>query len=177
MPAVPAGRRGAAARPIARELRRHGYDVVARPQGFVVDGAHGPRDQSRNSLDGTARAFGPGAAVPGRPDWQAIPTPGHTPGHVAFFRSRDRVLITGDAVLTVNLNSVRDLLPSKHQVSGPPRISTWNWQAAKESVAVLARLEPDIMAGGPGPGQSRGGPAEHLTSFSGWFSWQPASSN
>jgi hypothetical protein len=42
MPAVPAGRRGAAARPIARELRRHGYDVVARPQGFVVDGAHGP---------------------------------------------------------------------------------------------------------------------------------------
>lgn len=140
-------------------------------------GPDGTRDQSRNSLDGTARAFGPGAAVPGRPDWQAIPTPGHTPGHVAFFRSRDRVLITGDAVLTVNLNSVRDLLPSKHQVSGPPRIPTWNWQAAKESVAVLARLEPDILAGGHGRAMSGTGTAEHLTSFSGWFSWQPASSN
>jgi membrane protease YdiL (CAAX protease family) len=34
------------------------------------------------------------------------PRRGHTPGHAAFFRSRDRVLITGDAVLTVNLNSV-----------------------------------------------------------------------
>ena len=53
---------------------------------------------SRNSLQGTARAFDPVAGVPGLPDWQAVPTPGHTPGHVAFFRGKDRVLITGDAV-------------------------------------------------------------------------------
>ena len=66
--------------------------------------------RSRNSLEGTARAFDPVAGVPGLPDWQAVPTPGHTPGHVAFFRGKDRVLITGDAVLTVNVNSVRDLL-------------------------------------------------------------------
>ena len=33
---------GGAARPIARELRRHGYNVVAKPMGFVVDGAQGP---------------------------------------------------------------------------------------------------------------------------------------
>ncbi len=39
---------------------------------------------SRNSLEGTARAFDPAAGVPGLPDWQAVPTPGHTPGHVAF---------------------------------------------------------------------------------------------
>ena len=55
---------------------------------------------SRTSLGGTARAFGAGAGVAGLPDWQAIPTPGQTPGDVAFFRSSDRVLITGDAVLT-----------------------------------------------------------------------------
>ena len=55
---------------------------------------------SRTSLEGTARAFGAGAGVPGLPDWQAIPTPGHTPGHVVFFRSSHRVPITGDAVLT-----------------------------------------------------------------------------
>lgn len=105
---------------------------------------------SRSSLEGTARGFDPGAGVPGLPDWQAIPTPGHTPGHVAFFRSRDKVLITGDAVLTVNLNSVPDLLAGKRRVSGPPYISTWNWPAAKESVAALAGLEPQVLAPGHG---------------------------
>lgn len=46
--------------------------------------------------------------------------------------------------LTVNLNSVRDLLAGTHRVSGPPHIPTWNWPAAKESVAVLAGLEPAL---------------------------------
>ena len=30
------------------------------------------------------------AYLPGLPDWQVVPTPGHTPGHIAFFRSTDR---------------------------------------------------------------------------------------
>ena len=42
--------------------------------------------RSRSSLEGTARAFDPAAGVPGLPDWQAVPVPGHTPGHVAFPR-------------------------------------------------------------------------------------------
>lgn len=33
---------GGAARSVARRLRRHGYQLVAKPEGFVVDGAHGP---------------------------------------------------------------------------------------------------------------------------------------
>jgi hypothetical protein len=33
---------GEAARPIARGLRRRGYDIIAKPVGFVVDGAQGP---------------------------------------------------------------------------------------------------------------------------------------
>jgi glyoxylase-like metal-dependent hydrolase (beta-lactamase superfamily II) len=78
-----------------------------------------------------------------------VPTPGHTPGHVAFLSS-DRVLITGDAVLTVNLNSVPDLLPGKHRVSGPPYISTWDWPAARQSVVALARLRPEVLACGHG---------------------------
>ena len=40
----------------------------------------------------------PDAGVPGLPDWQVIPTPGHTPGHLALFREADRALIAGDAV-------------------------------------------------------------------------------
>ncbi|MGE5291850.1 MAG: MBL fold metallo-hydrolase [Micromonosporaceae bacterium] len=125
---------------------------------------------ARSSLEGTARAFDPCADVPGLPDWQCIPTPGHTPGHAAFFRSSDRVLITGDAVLTVNLNSARDFLAGKHRVSGPPYISTWDWTAAKESVAVLARLRPNVLACGHGRAMAGGETAQRLTSFSGRLS-------
>ncbi|MGZ3603225.1 MAG: MBL fold metallo-hydrolase [Ktedonobacterales bacterium] len=97
-----------------------------------------------------ARALEPDARVPGLPDWDYIPTPGHSPGHVAFFRQSDRVLIAGDALLTININSIWDLLRVKRRVSGPPYISTWNWQAAKKSASILAGLEPRVLACGHG---------------------------
>jgi len=130
--------------------------------------------RSRNSLEGTARAFDPAAGVPGLPDWQAVPTPGHTPGHLAFFRGKDRVLITGDAVLTVNVNSVPRLLTGKREVAGPPWISTWNWPAAKESVAALARLNPDVLACGHGRSMTGPRAAAGLTSFASRSCPQPA---
>jgi hypothetical protein len=71
-----------------------------------------------------------------------------------------------DAVLTVNLNSVRGVLTGRQQVSGPPRISTWNWPTAMESAAVLARLKPDVLACGHGRPMTGAGTAERLTSFS-----------
>ena len=128
--------------------------------------------RARNSLQGTARAFDPAAGPPGLPDWQAVPTPGHTPGHVAFFRSQDRVLITGDAVLTVDVNSVPGLLSGRHQVSGPPYISTWNWPAAKQSVAALAKLRPQVLACGHGRPMTGPQAAARLASFSGRLSQQ-----
>ncbi len=108
------------------------------------------RMPAKASITEAAQAFNPEAGVPGLPDWECIPTPGHNPGHVCFFRPGDRVLITGDAVLTVNFNSLWDLLWFKQRVSGPPWISTWNWPAAKQSVAALARLEPRVLAPGHG---------------------------
>jgi glyoxylase-like metal-dependent hydrolase (beta-lactamase superfamily II) len=129
--------------------------------------------RSRNSLEGTARAFDPALGVPGLPDWQAVPTPGHTPGHVAFFRDKDRVLITGDAVLTVNVNSVPSLLAGKREVAGPPFISTWNWPAAKRSVAALARLNPDVLACGHGRPMTGPAAAAGLASLAGRLSPQP----
>lgn len=46
---------GGAARPIARQLRRHGYRLAAKPEGFIVSGSEGPmRD---GELD-RARAWG-----------------------------------------------------------------------------------------------------------------------
>jgi glyoxylase-like metal-dependent hydrolase (beta-lactamase superfamily II) len=35
----------------------------------------------------------PDGAVPGLPEWEMLPSPGHTPGHLAFHRPRDRVVI------------------------------------------------------------------------------------
>ena len=122
--------------------------------------------RSRNSLEGIARAFDPAAGVPGLPDWQAVPTPGHTPGHLAFFRGKDRVLITGDAVLTVNINSVPSLLADKHRVSGPPYISTWNWAVAERSVAALAEFQPQVLAPGHGRPMAGEGTAPALRLFS-----------
>ncbi len=97
-----------------------------------------------------AAAFDPSAGVPGLPDWQCIPTPGHTPGHASYFRPADGVLITGDALLTVNARSLWGALPGQHQVSGPPRISTWDWAAATRSIGRLADLEPQVLAPGHG---------------------------
>ncbi len=62
---------------------------------------------------GRAEPYRPDVGVPGLPDWQVIPTPGHTPGHLAPFREADRTLIAGDAVLTVDLNSLGDALSQK----------------------------------------------------------------
>jgi glyoxylase-like metal-dependent hydrolase (beta-lactamase superfamily II) len=102
------------------------------------------------SLKDVVRAFDPQAELPGLPDWEAVPTPGHTPGHVAFFRRSDRVLITGDALVTVELNSLRGILLNRQEVSGPPWYATWSWRVAKRSVASLAKLEPSVVAGGHG---------------------------
>lgn len=130
---------------------------------------------SRESLKDVARAFDPGGVVPGLPDWKCIPTPGHMPGHTAFFRTSDRVLITGDAVVTVDLNSFWGFLwwclgRNKQRIAGPPWYSTLNGHAAKESVAVLAVLEPLTLAPGHGVPVTGAGIARELRAFSAKFS-------
>jgi glyoxylase-like metal-dependent hydrolase (beta-lactamase superfamily II) len=111
---------------------------------------------ARSSFKDVARSFDPDVGVPGLPDWDCVPTPGHTPGHISFFRPADRVLLTGDAVLTVQLNSLWGFLlwsvgRYQRRLAGPPQYSTWSWRAAKESIAALARLEPRVLACGHGP--------------------------
>ncbi len=127
-----------------------------------------------SSFKEVARAFDPGTGVPSLPDWEYIPTPGHTPGHVSFFRRSDCVLITGDAVLTVHLNSLWGFLlwgfgRNKQRLSGPPWYTTWSWRAAKESVASLARLEPRVLACGHGLPISGSQTAPELRAFADHF--------
>jgi Metallo-beta-lactamase superfamily/F420H(2)-dependent quinone reductase len=96
------------------------------------------------------QAFDPEVEIPGLPGWEAVHSPGHTPGHLSLYRRSDAVLITGDAVVTVDLNSLFGILTSRHGVFGPPRYSTWDWAAAQRSIATLAALEPRVLATGHG---------------------------
>jgi glyoxylase-like metal-dependent hydrolase (beta-lactamase superfamily II) len=125
---------------------------------------------AKNSLKDVAKTLDPKAGVPGLPDWQCIPTPGHTPGHISFFRAKDRVLITGDAVVTIDLNSLQGAFSwmlhfSKQKISGPPRYSTWNWRKAKESVAILSKLKPRMLGTGHGVPMTGDGTTIALQAF------------
>jgi glyoxylase-like metal-dependent hydrolase (beta-lactamase superfamily II) len=103
-----------------------------------------------SSLGDLARAFDPGDQVPHLPDWHCIPTPGHTPGHVAYFRPHDRVLISGDAVVTLKVNSLTGVLLQRGGLSGPPWYTTRKRSAADASIRGLAQLEPTTLASGHG---------------------------
>ena len=89
-------------------------------------------------------------SVPDLPEWNWIHTPGHSPGHVSFFRERDRLLLPGDAFITVRQDSFYKVLIQKKEVNGPPRYLTTDWQAARESVLKLQALEPAIVIPGHG---------------------------
>lgn len=93
--------------------------------------------------------------VPFLPEWRYIHTPGHSPGHVSFFRESDRVLIAGDAFVTTNQNSAVSVITQKPEVHAPPAYFTIDWAAAKKSVLALAALRP--FAAGTGHGVSMSG--------------------
>jgi glyoxylase-like metal-dependent hydrolase (beta-lactamase superfamily II) len=92
----------------------------------------------------------PKHAVPGLPDWETIETPGHTPGHVAFFRCEDAALLAGDAVTTMNLDSFLDTVLKRKRVCRPPIPATSDWKNARLSVERLASLRPSLIAAGHG---------------------------
>jgi len=88
--------------------------------------------------------------LPGLTDWEAIPTPGHSPGHVSFFRRADRTLIAGDAFLTMNVDSAFDMLARTPKICRPPNCFTCDWALARRSVELLASLHPLTVATGHG---------------------------
>jgi len=88
--------------------------------------------------------------LPGLKGWRAIETPGHTPGHVSFFREKDRVLLAGDAFTTVNQDSMIDMVTKRKEVCRPPVYYTPDWHEAHESVKKLADLDPEVLVAGHG---------------------------
>lgn len=106
---------------------KHPYNLGARVQPLPADGS-----------------------VPGLPGWRWLHTPGHTPGHVSFFRKAGKVLVAGDAFTTVRGESALATYTQKQAVHGPPAYFTPDWDAARTSLAELMSLVPEVAATGHG---------------------------
>jgi glyoxylase-like metal-dependent hydrolase (beta-lactamase superfamily II) len=91
-----------------------------------------------------------GPAIPGMDEWRWVATPGHSPGHVSLFRDRDRTLLAGDAVTTTQQESALAVATQRREMHGPPAYFTQDWQSARDSVARLATLRPEVLATGHG---------------------------
>lgn len=89
-------------------------------------------------------------SVPGMAGWRWLHTPGHSPGHVSFFRESDRALIAGDAFVTVRQDVLYKVLVQQLEINGPPRYFTPDWQASWDSVRALDALNPAAAITGHG---------------------------
>ena len=104
-----------------------------------------------------------GAPLPVMPGWQALHTPGHTPGHVSFFRPADRTLLVGDAFCTTRAESFFEVsLAQAPKLHGPPAYFTPDWNAARASVQRLAALNVATAAVGHGKPLHGPGVAQEL---------------
>jgi glyoxylase-like metal-dependent hydrolase (beta-lactamase superfamily II) len=89
-----------------------------------------------------ARALVEGDEVAG---FTVLETPGHSRGHVAYWRESDRVLILGDVLNGMNLmTGIRGL-------QEPPSVFTPDPERNRQSARRLAALEPELVCFGHGP--------------------------
>ncbi len=104
------------------------------------------------------------------PGWTLLHTPGHTPGHVSFFRERDKTLLVGDAFCTTKPESFFEAaLAQQPELHGPPAYFTSDWAAAKASVQKLAALGPVTLAPGHGKALTGDGVANRLEALADAF--------
>ncbi|MDB5545280.1 MAG: fold metallo-hydrolase [Hyphomicrobiales bacterium] len=96
------------------------------------------------------RALPDDGSVPNMPGWTWIHTPGHTRGHVSFWRAADRMLIAGDAFITTAQESAYAVALQTTELHGPPAYFTPDWDSARDSVRKLAALQPETAVTGHG---------------------------
>jgi hydroxyacylglutathione hydrolase len=75
----------------------------------------------------------------------ALATPGHSPGHHAFWRERDGVLIAGDVFVNM------DIVSGELGLAEPPVHLTPDVAGNRRSARRLALLEPELVCFGHGP--------------------------
>jgi len=74
-----------------------------------------------------------------------LETPGHSPGHVSYWRESDRALVVGDVLFGQHPLTGR---PGLHE---PPAMFTPDVARNRESIRRLAALEPAVAVFGHGP--------------------------
>ncbi len=95
-----------------------------------------------------------GGETPGLKGWRWHHTPGHAPGHVAFFQEGESILLAGDACTTMDLDSPLGMLTQERRICRPPAPFTFDWDQAQRSVQLLADLRPVMIACGHGEAMS-----------------------
>jgi glyoxylase-like metal-dependent hydrolase (beta-lactamase superfamily II) len=78
-------------------------------------------------------------------DFRVIHAPGHTPGHVIYFRESDRVAIIGDLLANISFVQLRPGLRL------PPSAFCSNARQNIRSVEMLQDLKPSLVLFGHGP--------------------------
>jgi glyoxylase-like metal-dependent hydrolase (beta-lactamase superfamily II) len=102
-------------------------------------------------LGARLRLFSSGGELNELPNWQVIHSPGHTPGHVSFFRPADNTLLVGDAFCTTKPESFFDAAVSQPpELHGPPAYFTSDPAQAAQSIRALSALRPRVLAPGHG---------------------------
>jgi glyoxylase-like metal-dependent hydrolase (beta-lactamase superfamily II) len=77
--------------------------------------------------------------------FRVLDAPGHSRGHVAFWRESDRVLIGGDVFFNLSLATFR------YGLRQPPGPVTVDPERNRQSMRRLADLEPSVACFGHGP--------------------------
>jgi hydroxyacylglutathione hydrolase len=91
--------------------------------------------------------------------FQVLDTPGHSAGHVSFWRESDRVLVVGDVFFN------NHILTTRRGLREPVRIFTVDPARNRESMRRLAELDPAVALFGHGPPLFEAGPK--LKAFAG----------
>lgn len=89
-----------------------------------------------------SRELRPGDEIAG---FRVVHAPGHTAGHVMFFRERDRLLIAGDVLANIHFFTLRPGLRE------PPNFFSVDPRLNRQSVRTLAALKPSTICFGHGP--------------------------
>jgi glyoxylase-like metal-dependent hydrolase (beta-lactamase superfamily II) len=79
---------------------------------------------------------------------EVVASPGHSPGHVAFFDPRDRVLIGGDVFTAYGGVAVTSHFHARFPFAA---MATWDKAKDIESARALRALDPAILVVGHGP--------------------------
>jgi glyoxylase-like metal-dependent hydrolase (beta-lactamase superfamily II) len=77
--------------------------------------------------------------------FRVIHAPGHTPGHVIYFRESDRVAIAGDVLANIHFITGREGLRE------PPAAFSADAELNRQSIRKLVSLRPAVVCFGHGP--------------------------